>query len=380
MRRKRKGTRHRPSTQSARSARGVCAGRANLRRPLRERIVAYLRSGWSIPTALALMLALIPFLPWFKNVLGLGGNSTFVHSGSIQADHSSAVAWPSGTRRSPGQEDVFWKGSGDSRLWEIMLNNGGRRPRSVPDVNNVASSPAAAVNYWTGTDNQLWGAVWSGKWSKPHDLEMGSLGSGPSVAVWPSVTRNTPGQQDIFWKGSSDNRLWETVLNNGWRAPSSVPGVDNVASSPAVAVNAALDEEDIYWTGTDSHLWQEIWAGKWSGPYDLGMGSLGSAPALCVWPSGTRGAPGQEDVFWKGSGDSRLWEAVLNNGWQGPRSVPGVSNVASGPAAVINVALDQEDIYWMGTDGHLWMEVWRGRWVGPYKLGMEAQSQAVRPG
>jgi hypothetical protein len=240
----------------------------------------------------------------------------------------------------------------------------------------MATAPVATVDaaldeeavYWTGTDNQLWEDVWAGRWLRPHDLEMGSLGSAPGLAVWPSITRNNPGQQDVFWKGSGDNRLWEAVMNNGWRAPVPVPGVGNVASAPAAIVSSGLNQEDIFWTGTDGHLWQEVWAGEWAGPDELAMGSLGSAPSVAVWPGETRNTPGQLDVFWKGSGDNRLWEAVLDRTWQGPRSVPGVSNVASAPAALVNAAHDQEDIYWIGTDNQLWREIWAGKWSGPFKL------------
>ena len=386
MQRKGKRARRRPSTRSGRIEKGVRAhsGRTpRSRSSHKTRIRTTLRRGWSVPAALALLLGTIPLLPLLQNVLGLHGNPAPVRSGLIQEDQPAATVWTTGTRESAGQEDVLWRGSADNRLWQAVMNDGWRAPSPLPGVSNVASGPAAAVNaaldqedvYWTGTDDQLWQDVWAGGWSGPHDLEMASLGSGPGLAVWTSLTRNRPGQQDIFWKGSGDNRLWETVLNDGWRAPSPVPGVSNVASTPAAVVNAALDQEDIYWTGTDSHLWQEVWAGEWSGPHDLGMGSLGSAPTVAVWPNGMRGAPGQEDVFWKGAGDNRLWEAVMNDGWQGPRSVPGVSNVASAPAAQVNGVSDQEEIYWTGTDHRIWMEVWAGSWVGPYKLAEGARPQ-----
>ncbi len=65
----------------------------------------------------------------------------------------------------------------------------------------------------------------------------------------------------------------------------------------------------------------------------------------------------------------------MNDGWQGPRSVPGVSNVASAPAAQVNGVSDQEEIYWTGTDHRIWMEMWAGSWVGPYKLAEGARPQ-----
>jgi hypothetical protein len=245
------------------------------------RIRAFVRVGWTVPAVLGLLFALFQLVPQLQSVLD-SSTSAPVYSGLTQENHPSVAVWPSGTRNSTGQEDVFWKGLRNNRLWISVMNNGWQGPRSVPGVNNVASAPAAVINaalnrediYWTGTDNQLWGDVWAGKWSRPQALEMGSLGSAPSVAVWPSITRNAPGQEDLFWKGSGDDRLWEAVMNNGWQAPRSVPGIGNVASAPAAVVNATLNREDIYWTGTDGHLWQEVWTGKWSGPYELEVGTL----------------------------------------------------------------------------------------------------------
>jgi hypothetical protein len=340
---------------------------------------------WGAISGLAVLATLVTTAPqierFCERLLGLGTGAHSLASPGLTDEKPPAIAvWPDPAHALAGTEDVFWSASGDTHLRWVVTNGGEQTARSVPGVNNVASAAAAVVDptlnqedvYWTGTDNQLWQDVrtsWTDKWSGPHDLEMGSLGSAPSVAVWPSVTRNTPGQEDLFWKGSGDSRLWEAVMNDGWQAPRAVPGVTNVASAPAAAVDAARNQEDIYWVGTDGHLWQQAWAGKWSGPEDLGMGSLGSAPSVAVWPSGTRATPGQQDVFWKGSGDSRLWEAVMNTNWQGPQSVPGVTNVASAPAAVVNAASGREDVYWIGTDGRVWNAVWAGKWSGPYRLG-----------
>ncbi len=71
------------------------------------------------------------------------------------------------------------------------------------------------------------------------------------MAVWSSGTRRPSGQEDVFW--THDNQLWEAVPDNGWQ-PSPVPGISDVASAPVAAVDAALDEEVVYWTGTDNQL------------------------------------------------------------------------------------------------------------------------------
>ena len=84
------------------------------------------------------------------------------------------------------------------------------------------------------------------------------------------------------------------------------------------------------------------------------MGTLGSEPALAVWPNN-----GQQDVFWKGYGDNRIWEAVWNNGWHGPSPIPGLTNAESAPTVAVNTARNEEDVYHKGTDGTLWVEVWQ---------------------
>ena len=104
---------------------------------------------------------------------------------------------------------------------------------------------------------------------------MGPLGSSPSVAIWPNGKRNPAGQQDLFWKGSGNNGLWEAIWNNGWHGPTAVPNVNNVASAPTAIINAPQDSEQIFWKGTNNQLWEMVWAGHWSGPFQIGTGPLG---------------------------------------------------------------------------------------------------------
>jgi LasA protease len=294
----------------------------------------------------------------------------------------SLAIWPSGTRNPAGQQDVFWKGSGNNGLWEAVWNNGWYGPSALPAINNAASAPSAVINaprdeedvWWEGTDSQLYIQYWAGQWYGPVRLGMGPLGSGPSGAVWPSGTRNPAGQEDVFWHGAGNNGLWEAIFTpgSGWSGPYELPNISNAASAPSAVINAARDEEDVWWEGTDGQLYIQYWNGQWNGPVQLGMGPLGSAPSGAVWPSGTRNPAGQEDVFWKGSGNNGLWEAIFSpsSGWSGPYQVPGVNNVASAPTAVINGPRDEEDIFWKGTDNQLWETEWAGGWVAPHAVGM----------
>jgi hypothetical protein len=285
--------------------------------------------------------------------------------GALGSDPAVAV-WPGGTRNPPGQQDVFWKGAGNAALWEAVWNNGWHGPSPVPGTGNVAGAPTAAINaprneediFWAASDANLWEIEWAGAWTAPHVVPgMGPLGSSPSLAVWPGGTRKTPGEQDVFWKGAGNNGLWEAVWNNGWHGPSPVPGVNNVAGAPSAIVNAARNEEDIFWAGTDGNLWEIEWAGAWTAPHVVaGMGPLGSNPSVAVWPSG------QQDVFWKGAGNSGVWEAVWNNGWHGPSPVPGVGTARGAPTAVVNAPRNEEDVFWAGADPSqtLWQVLWGG--------------------
>jgi hypothetical protein len=76
----------------------------------------------------------------------------------------------------------------------------------------------------------------------------------------------------VFWKSSTNNQVWEAVWNNGWHGPTTVPGINNAASSPTVVVNTHHNEEDLFWKGTDGTLWEEEWFGntrQWSGAHQI---------------------------------------------------------------------------------------------------------------
>ncbi len=291
---------------------------------------------------------------------------------SIPANPSVGV-WPNGLPgHGPGQQDVFWKGA-DANLWEAVWNNGWHGPSRI-GMGPLGSAPSVVTNparneddvFWKGTDNNLWEAYWSygSGWHGPNDLGMGPLGSAPSVTVWPN------GQQDVFWKGA-DNSLWEAVWNNGWHGPYRI-GMGPLGSLPTVVANPARSEEDVYWKGADGNLWSAVWSYSsswpgWHGPFFDGMGPLGSAPSVTVWPNG------QQDVFWKGA-DSNLWEAVWNNGWHGPYGI-GMGPLGSQPTVVANPTRSEEDAYWKGADGNLWSAVWSYSsswpgWHGPFFDGM----------
>jgi hypothetical protein len=207
-------------------------------------------------------------------------------------------------------------------------------------------------------------------------IDVGNAANHPAVAVWPSGTVNPAGQQDVFWKGYGNNSLFEAVWSPttlAWSPWRNISSVNNESGSPAVAVNAPMDQEEVFWKGTNGGLWEIYWdRNGWHGPVDNGMGPLGSDPSVAVWPSGTVNPAGQQDVFWKGYGNNNLYEAVwTNNRWSAKGPVPNVDNVDSAPTVAINAAMNQEEVFWKGTNGDLWEIYWdRNGWHGPVDNGM----------
>ena len=125
---------------------------------------------------------------------------------------------------------------------------------------------------------------------------------------------------------------------------------------------------DVFWRGTDNHLWQLGYrpGQGWFGARNLG-GQLASNPAPAVT------SPGTVDVFWQGT-DGHLWQAgdMPGSGWSGAASRGG--SLASNPAPVAS-APGTVDVFFKGTNGNLWhvFRVGGGAWStppGPPSLGM----------
>lgn len=109
-----------------------------------------------------------------------------------------------------------------------------------------------------------------------------------------------------------------------------------------------------------------------------------AGPSLALWQ-----ASGQQDVFWRGT-DGNLWEDVWSQSGGGWWASPGhLSNgpMGSEPGAVTNPARNEEDVFWQGMGGQLYEAVYStisGTWsVGPVQpsvVGMASQpSVAAKP-
>jgi hypothetical protein len=183
----------------------------------------------------------------------------------------------------------------------------------------------------------------------------------PTDGATLGVASHANGEQDVFWKGSNGN-LYEAFYSAGWHGPYNL-GMGPLGSPPTVAVVPSTGAQYVFWKGGDGYLYQTYWNGSaWVGPTNLGFGSLGSQPAATAWGS-------QIDVFWKG-GDNNLYEVVKTGStWAGPFNI-GMGPLGSAPS-VASHSSGEQDVVWKGADGQLY-EAWysAGAWHGPVNLNM----------
>jgi hypothetical protein len=302
---------------------------------------------------------------------GVSGASDVTAAGSSASLHPAAAIWPGGP--TSGQIDVFWKGSGTDAIWEGVYGEigymwGWRGPDPVPQTSGVVGSPAVAVNsafgqeevFWRNQSNQLQEVFWdqSGWHSEGVIPSEVPLDSDPAVAVWPSGTRNQAGEQDVFW--NKGGKIWETRYADGrWTNVFQPVSLHGVQGGPAVVVNAKTNEEDLFWRGTDNFLWEARYNGHWEVERVTAPGgsafTLGSDPTVSAWPDS-----GQLDVFWKGYSDNDIWEAIYDAGtgsWRsGEHLAPGKATGA--PTAGVDWPLYRQELFFKGTDNHLWEGSW----------------------
>jgi hypothetical protein len=187
---------------------------------------------------------------------------------------------------------------------------------------------------------------------------------GPGAAVDPSNDH-----QYVFWAGQ-DGDLWEAYYNGSSWSDQDL-GIGPLGSEPAVAVSPDQSSggnswQYVFWKGTDGNLWEAWWDGSWNGPENLGMGPLGSEPTVGV------DANGNQFVFWEGT-QGNLWEALYNGTWNGPSDL-GDGPLGSSPTVAVSPIYSSggygyQFVFWRGTDGNLWEAYWTGSWHGRQSLG-----------
>ncbi len=206
---------------------------------------------------------------------------------------------PTVTVSPSGTAYVFWEGGPDSgnALYEAYGPATGNLsgPHKISGMGPLNSPPTTGMDgygniyvYWEGgpdSGNALWEAYWNGSsWQGPYNRAMGPLGSQPSVAV------AADGTASVFWEGGPDsgNALYEAggPGDASLSGPDKVPGMGPLNSPPTAGVDVN-GYPYVYWEGgpdSGNTLWEAYWNGSsWAGPYNRGMGPLGSQPAVAIF-------------------------------------------------------------------------------------------------
>jgi hypothetical protein len=292
---------------------------------------------------------------------------------------SRAVAQPDGT------VDVFYRGT-NHKLWHVgPLTAAAAGGVATADFGGMVAAQPTAVSpvpgaldvFYEGAGRLLWEASRraGGGWSAPRKISrMGRLGSPPTAVAQPN------GVIDVFWKGSVGDQLWHGQFSpgKGWTGPQDLRG--RLASGPS-PVESSPGTVQVFWRGKNGALWHVIRrpGRSWTRPRSLGMGPLGGAPQASARTGGAI------RVFWRGSGNNRLWSAAFVPGhrWAGPLNLHG--HLASIPFPLLSAG-GRVHVFWMGTDRQLW-QVSRGPrtgWGRPYRLRMgrlrAAPFGAIGPG
>ncbi|MCA1691515.1 MAG: SpoIID/LytB domain-containing protein [Actinobacteria bacterium] len=230
--------------------------------------------------------------------------------------------------------------------------------------------------YWTFWNGSGW-SNWTGLGSPPTGLD-----GDPTVVSWAS------GRLDVFVRGATDGKLWQTFSDNGganwspWLKPVGDDGVLAGATDGAIyqrfyegawndrwllqgspppgvqgdPATASRDSSrvDLFVRGGDDKLWQKSWDGaQWSGwSQPVGAnGVLASSPDATSWDAGNL------LVYVRGT-DGGIYFVRFGNGWA-PWSRLGSAGdvIQDGPGATSRGA-GRFDVFVRGTDNRGW-QLWR---------------------
>ena len=201
------------------------------------------------------------------------------------------------------------------------------------------SSPRSEYVYWNGTDHQLD----EEQYNYPNWGTALPIGSGNAVGSAPTAVVHSDGERDVFWKGTNGH-LYEMTYTGFWSNWQELQTLGKLDSTPS----AVVDKQDVvhvFWKARDGFLRQmSDTGGVWSRPVPLNSGIVGSAPAIVVRPDGSL------DLFWEGSTDRMLWEKHPGHL---PKKVTGAGMLASAPTALVD-ANGIEHVFWRGRNAWLW--------------------------
>ncbi len=148
-------------------------------------------------------------------------------------------------------------------------------------------------------------------------------------------------------------------------------------ASPAAA--QANGSVDVFWKAMDTDVKHTWYTGTWNGPQWMG------GQPVAGEPSAITSSPGVLDVFWRGT-DGHLWHQFRMPGaaWSSQQQLP--AGTIGGPPAAVAQADGAVDVFWRGTDNHLWHLAYRpgSGWSGAQNLGGQLASNpapaATSPG
>jgi len=268
---------------------------------------------------------------------------------------------------------VFYRGAGH-RLWELTGTSAGfGSPQRLGQFGQVGvpaavSQPDGVIDvFWRGYGGtQLWHAQYTPAvgWAGPQDLN-GDLASDPYPVVTPS------GDVQVFWMGAGDSNLWRIVrggVSGTWGGPQDL-GMGPLDGAPQ-AIPLASGEIDVFWRQLARPRWLEEAVLRPGappvGPVNPG-GALGQL--LQPWPVF---AAGSEWLVFQGRlGGLRQVRLGADGTWTASAWVQGVAGLLSAPFAATGPASAPLEVFWTGTDGHLWVEQFTqaGGFSEPAQLG-----------
>jgi hypothetical protein len=167
----------------------------------------------------------------------------------------------------------------------------------------------------------------------------------------PAACSNGSGLVDVFYRGT-DNHLWNRYYNAGWSGENNLGEV--LTSAPDVVAHDGKME--VFFRGQDGAVWNKIWNGTWGNAYKLQAVMVGG-PSACSHGSGL------VDVFYRGT-DNHLWNRYFNTAWSGENNLG--ETLTSDPDAVAHDG--KMEVFFRGGDGAVWDKIWDGTWANAYRL------------